>query len=317
MSKFCPICKSRYGDELEVCPIDGMRLFKKADEYLGRFLAGRYRLDERIGSGGMAFVYKAIDQLDEKTVAVKLLRPHLSMEAGQRIRFLREVRAARAARHPNIVEIYHVGESVEGDAFMVMEYIEGATIGETVRGRYFMEIPRVLEVMREICLGLLAAHEVGVLHRDIKPDNVILTGNSSSKVGIKLLDFGLAQMKGDLRLTDTGQVFGTPEYLSPEQATGAGASTASDQYSSGVVFFEMLTGRPPFLGPPAQVMMAHLKTTPVRPSIAQIERPVPAEIDPIVLRMLAKRPQERYPDSRHGCGPRRHREAVRGDSLIR
>lgn len=295
MSKFCPICRARYPETVTVCPEDGMKLFKRADDHLGRLIAGRYELQDKIGSGGMALVYRAVDRVTGGRVAVKLLRPHLARLAEQRVRFLREVRAARAARHENIVEIHEVGETLDGDAFMVMELIEGATIGDSVR-KGLMDLACVAMVVREICLGISKAHQVGVLHRDLKPENVILTHTSPREVRLKILDFGLAQMSGDLRLTETGQVFGTPEYLSPEQATGAGASPASDQYAAGIVFYEMLTGKPPFQGSPANVMMAHIKSPPVPPSIAPVARRVPEIFDHVVLRMLAKLPKERYPD---------------------
>jgi len=294
MTKYCPICRVRYEEAYEVCPVDGMRLFRKPDSWRGRLVAGRYELGDRIGSGGMAVVYRSLDRRTGETRAVKMLRPELSRDESQRIRFLREVRAARAAEHENIVHIHDLGETEDGTAFIVLEYLDGRTVGQAARDG-LMPLRRVLDIVGQTCRGLEKAHLAGVLHRDIKPDNLMLVPEGAGE-RVKILDFGLATMKGDLRLTDTGQVFGTPEYLSPEQATGQAACAASDQYSTGVVFYEMLTGSPPFVGDPAQVMMAHFKRAPVPPSMVRIDRPVPEQFDELVLGMLAKHPAQRHPD---------------------
>ena len=293
MSKYCPICRVRYPDEAATCRTCGMRLFSRRDPLVGRVVDGRYEVGERIGAGGMATVYRADDLREERTVALKVLAGELAAQPVQRLRFLREARAAGRVRHANVVEVYELGE--DGDlVFMVMELLEGRTLGEELAAGRFT-VRRALEVELALLAGLAHAHALDVVHRDVKPDNVVLARGASGALRLKILDFGLARIKGDLRLTKTGQVFGTPEYISPEQATGEPASPASDQYAAGVILYEMLTGRPPFVGPAPQVLTAHFKTPP-RPLGEVVRGEIPPAVEAIALRMLAKRPRDRFPD---------------------
>jgi serine/threonine-protein kinase len=290
MSEFCPICRARYPSGTDTCPLDGMRLFRRNDPLVGRVVARRYELREKLGAGGMAAVYRAEDLRDGTAVAVKILAAHVVADPVQRIRFLREVEAAKRVQHENVVRVHELGEDGEL-VFMVMELIDGVTLGQALApGRF--PVRRALLVELQLLSALGHAHSRGVVHRDVKPDNVLLVGGER----VKVLDFGLARMKGDLRLTATGEVFGTPAYLSPEQATGGAASGASDQYAAGVLLYEMLTGRPPFVGPADEVLLAHFKTPPRPPSELLGGRGIPAGVEAAVLRMLSKLPRERFAD---------------------
>jgi serine/threonine protein kinase len=297
MVKLCPICRKRYDDRAQVCQIDGMKLLVRRDEQTGRVLGGRYHLLTRIGSGGMAEVFRAIDLADGTPRAIKILRADLSNDPDMRIRFERELRAARLVDHENVVRIFDFGLSDEGKPFIALEYLDGVGLAAVI-AQGPIPLGRVFHVVAEVARALAAAHEIGVIHRDIKPENIMILGGAARDEAerVKIFDFGLVQIVGEGRLTATGQVFGTPEYISPEQATGEDASPASDQYALGVVFYEMLTGRPPFVGAPAQVLMAQFRDRPKPPSAACTTRAIPDGVDPVVLTMLAKRPGERFPD---------------------
>jgi serine/threonine-protein kinase len=295
--KFCPICRRRYDDKAISCELDGMRLLRRRDEQTGRVLGGRYKLLSRLGSGGMADVFQAVDLVEGSSRAIKLLRADLSHEPDMQTRFHREVRAARLVEHENVVRIFDLGVADDGKPFIVLELLDGVALSELI-SREAMPLGRALHVVAEVARALAAAHRTGVIHRDIKPENIMLLGGEARDEAerVKIFDFGLVQIAGEGRLTATGQVFGTPEYISPEQATGEDASPASDQYALGVVFYELLVGQPPFVGSPAQVLMAQFKETPAPPSIACRTRALPAAMDAVVLRMLAKLPADRFPD---------------------
>ena len=300
MTMYCPICRTNYSDADKFCPVDGMKLFSRKDEFVGTTFAERYQLQKRIGAGGMAIVYKALDLRNNEVRAIKILRPELAVDSTQRIRFLREVKAARAARHEGIVEIFELGELPDGNAFFVLEYLDGITLARRL-DRGLLPLAQVFDIILQVLKALHGAHSLGVVHRDIKSENIMLIEDAGGGERIKILDFGLARMKGDLRLTATGQVFGTPEYISPEQATGGDATPISDQYAAGILFYEMLTGRTPFVGAPGKVLFAQFKSQPVPPSRTTISRPVPGKVDPVVLKMLAKIPDDRYPDAEHAA----------------
>jgi serine/threonine-protein kinase len=295
--KLCPICRKRYEDTALRCPVDGMKLLQRRDEQTGRVLAGRYHLFGRLGAGGMAEVYRAVDLVDGAPRAIKILRADLSNDREMRVRFEREVRAARLIDHENVVRIHDFGVNEEGKPFIALELLDGVGLSELI-ARGPIPLGRALRIVAEVSRALAVAHGLGVVHRDIKPENIMVLGGRARDEAerVKILDFGLVQIVGESRLTATGQVFGTPEYISPEQATGQDASPASDQYALGVVFYEMLVGRPPFTGSPANVLMAQFRERPKPPSLADAPRAVPAVVDPVVLTMLAKRPAARYPD---------------------
>jgi len=269
-----------------------------------RVLSERYRIVRHLARGGMAEVYLARDQLLDRPVAVKLLFPELAQDANFVERFRREARAAAGLNHHNIVSVYDFGED-EGSYFIVMEYVEGVTLRDIIRTEAPLELPRIVEIGSEVAAALAIAHANGIVHRDVKPGNVLISsperaratgeGNTSAPRPsvVKVADFGIARA-GDPResLTQTGAVMGTATYLSPEQAQGADVDVRSDVYALGIVLYEMATGRPPFAGSnPVAIAYQHLNETPQAPSSQN--QALPAAFDAVVLEALAKDPGDR------------------------
>src|ERR687894_1828652 len=253
---------------------------------------GRYELHRRLGRGGMAEVYLARDQLLDRPVAVKVLFPALATEAGFVERFRREAQSAANLNHPNIVSVFDWGEA-NGTYFIVMEYVEGHTLADTIRDEGRLHPDRAAEITADIAAALGFAHRNRVVHRDVKPGNVLLTRDG----GVKVADFGIARAlsdSSDQNLTKTGSVMGTATYFSPEQARGAPVDPRSDLYSLGVVLYEMTTGHPPFSGDSAvAIAYKHVQENPVPPR--RIDPALPETLEAITLKCLAKNPDNRYP----------------------
>ncbi|WP_439456368.1 serine/threonine-protein kinase, partial [Streptomyces antibioticus] len=252
-----------------------------------RVLVERYELIEAVGRGGMGEVWRATDRELGRTVAVKVLPPELTRHEEFRVRFRREARTVASLNHRNIAVLHDVGEDTadgETTPFLVMEFIEGRTLTDVLADGPFT-VERALSVGRDVADALAHSHAQGLIHRDIKPSNVMLT----SEGGIKVLDFGIAKVVAETttRLTATGMTVGTPAYLSPEQLTGRPVDGRSDQYSTGCLLYELLTGRPPFSGDsPFAVMHQHISQEPVPPS--GLRPQIPSSVDTLVLRTLAK-----------------------------
>lgn len=255
---------------------------------LGRVLNQRYRLKEKLGSGGMADVYLADDLLLEREVAVKVLHPQYAADPAYIQRFRHEAQAAANLNHPNIVNIHDWGN--EGDQYyIVMEYVEGRDLKEILRveGRLLPE--RAAEITAEVCAALQYAHRHNLVHRDIKPHNIFLTSIGQ----VKVMDFGIAREGNGSGFTQTGVVMGTPQYISPEQAQGRPVDGRSDIYSLGVVLYEMLTGRVPFDDPnPVTVAYRQVREDPIPPSV--IDPEVPPALEAVVMKAMAKNPANRY-----------------------
>ena len=255
---------------------------------------GRYELHRRLGRGGMAEVYLARDQLLDRPVAVKVLFPALATDAGFVERFRREAQAAANLQHPNIVSVFDWGEA-NGTYFIVMEYVEGHTLADTLRDEGRLHPDRAAEITADIAAALGFAHRNRVVHRDVKPGNVLITRDG----GVKVADFGIARALSDStdqNLTKTGSVMGTATYFSPEQARGAQVDPRSDLYSLGVVLYEMITGRPPFTGDSAvAIAYKHVQENPVPPR--RIDPALPETLEAITLKCLAKNPANRYPSA--------------------
>jgi serine/threonine-protein kinase len=290
--KLCPRCSESFTDDAGFCPFDGTELVRSSDPLVGRTLAARYRLVRPLGSGGMALVYLARHVMIDRLSAIKVLRRDLGMSASHRERFLREARAVNRINHPNIVEITDLGES-DGLVFLVMEYVEGESLLEALRrGRFAWT--RAARVAAQVASALGRAHELGVIHRDLKPENVLLTARGSDEF-VKLTDFGIAKILDAPPLTFSETRFGTPGYIAPEYAEGAPAGPHGDLYALGVVLYEMLTGSMPFEGRGADLLTAPLREAPVKPS-ARTEG-IPAEMEELVLRLLARHPEDRPRDA--------------------
>lgn len=270
---------------------------KSDDPALGKVIAGRYRLEARIGEGGMGIVYRARHVLIDRVVAVKLIRPDLRGETHLRAWMLREARAANRVDHAHIIDIHDIGETDEGALYLVMEFLIGTPLStELAKGP--MPIQRAVDIIEQMGAALSRAHDLGVVHRDLKSDNILLTARGGRPDYVKILDFGLAALAHDPRLAPKGAVFGTPEYMSPEQARGEQAGPQSDLYALGVLFFEMLTGQLPFRAGDRDALL-ELQRTATAPDPRSIRKDCPDDARAIVLRLLEKNPSKRYRDGHH------------------
>jgi serine/threonine-protein kinase len=296
--KTCPKCGVEYPDATTLCPADGEALEKDPDALVGATLAGKYRIDARLNEGGMGTVYRGTHVLMDKTVAIKVLRPSLAADEKIVARFSREARAASRISHPNALSVTDFGEDESGHVFIVMEYLSGKTLKHVIREEGPLPLARVVDIARQIGDALHAAHEQGVIHRDLKSDNIMLIDTMTGD-HVKVLDFGIAKIKEpdgavDTNLTAPNLVIGTPQYMSPEQCSQDSEIDArSDIYSFGVILFEMLVGHVPFAGDsPTIVMMKHLQE-PV-PSVMEERSDLPASVARVVARAMAKLPSNRY-----------------------
>jgi predicted Ser/Thr protein kinase len=254
-------------------------------------LGGRYRLLRRIASGGMGSVWEAEDTILHRKVAVKVLSEALAEEDRFVERFRREARAAAGLSHPNVAGVFDYGEDCERP-FIVMELIDGETLADRLRRQGRLPWPEAVAIAGQVAGALEAAHRTGIVHRDVKPGNIMLTPSGN----VKVMDFGIAAATWAAPLTATGTAMGTATYISPEQTSGKRATPESDVYSLGVVLYEMLTGEPPFTGDtPVAVAMAHVRDTP--PPLRQRAPDVPAHVDLVTQRALAKDPKLRPPSA--------------------
>jgi beta-lactam-binding protein with PASTA domain len=260
---------------------------KTSEEITGALFAGRYRLERKLGTGGMADVWLAEDQELGRRVAVKILHERYASDEQFVERFRREATHAAALSHPNIVSIFDRG-TAEGAYYIVMEYVEGRTLKELIVTRGPCPTPVAISYTRQVLAALRYAHRNGIIHRDVKPHNVIVDREGR----VKVMDFGIARA-GTSQMTEAGSIIGTAQYLSPEQARGAPVEESSDLYSTGIVLYELLTGRVPFNGEtPVEIAMKHLSQPPEAPSALRPE--LPRDLDLVVLRTLAKEPADRY-----------------------
>src|SRR5213594_3863593 len=258
-----------------------------SDTLINTLFDGRYRIQRKLGTGGMANVYLAEDEVLGRRVAIKILNSRHGNDDQFIERFRREAKNAAGLNHPNIVSIYDRGEA-EGTYYIAMEYLDGRSLKELIVARGPAPIKIAIEHARQILGAIGFAHRHGIVHRDIKPHNVLV----SPEGRLKVTDFGIAR-SGASQMTEVGSIIGTAQYLSPEQARGSPVDQTSDLYSVGVVLYEMLTGQVPFTGDtPLEIAMKHLSEVPKPPS--ELRPDIPHDLDLIVLRALAKNPDERY-----------------------
>src|ERR1041385_537470 len=250
--KSCPVCGKEYSDTTTLCPSDAAVLERKDDPLLGQTLAGKYLIEKLIKRGGMGSVYLGKHILMDKTVAIKVLRPSLALDDDVVRRFSREAKAASRISHPHAVSVTDFGESEDGVVFLVMEYLDGRTLKEIIRSEGPLSLDRAIEIVRQVAGALDVAHEQGVVHRDLKSDNIMLTKATGGEWA-KVLDFGIAKIQQSASraddITAANLVIGTPQYMSPEQCSHSSAIDArSDIYSLGIIIYEMLAGHVPFSG---------------------------------------------------------------------
>jgi beta-lactam-binding protein with PASTA domain/tRNA A-37 threonylcarbamoyl transferase component Bud32 len=259
-----------------------------------RLLGGRYELDGVVGRGGMAEVYRARDIRLDRIVAIKTLRTDLARDQIFQARFRREAQSAASLNHPSIVAVYDTGEDMMTGIpvpYIVMEFVDGRTVRDLLQDGHRLLPDRSLEIIDGVLRALDYSHQAGIVHRDIKPGNVMVTRNGD----VKVMDFGIARAMSDAQstMTQTAQVIGTAQYLSPEQARGERVDSRSDLYSAGCLLYELLTGRPPFTGDsPVAIAYQHVRENPIPPS--RVDPDVPPWADAIVLKAMAKSPADRY-----------------------
>ena len=248
----------------------------------------RYQIIKTIGEGGMANVYLAQDTILNRQVAVKVLRGDLADDEKFVRRFQREALSASKLVHPNIVEMYDVGED-NGSYYIVMEYINGKTLKSLVKKRGALTLPEVIDIMTQLLSGIMCAHDSYIIHRDIKPQNVLILEDGR----VKITDFGIAMALNSNELTQTNSVMGSVHYLPPEQANGSGSTIKSDIYSLGILMYELLTGKVPFKGDNAVEIAIKQMKEPI-PSVCSQNPDIPQSIENIILKACAKNPKNRY-----------------------
>jgi serine/threonine protein kinase len=293
----CPACGVKVPPDSAVCPVDGTPLMQELAP--GAIIMGRFQLLKLLGSGGMGAVYKVKQMVLDKEFAIKFLTAgKVDEKASQR--FSREAKAVSRLNHPNIVRVYDVGVTERGSPFMIMDLVEGTTLADVLKKVVQMPVKRAVRIFIQICDAMAHAHDQNVLHRDLKPGNIMLTVDDEGQESIRILDFGIAKLvqepgTSNLTLTATGEVMGSPVYMSPEQGTGMGIDHRSDIYSLGCLMFEALAGTPPLHGSTlVSTMMMHQNTIPPRMSEASMGITFPEELEEIVKRCLAKNPADRF-----------------------
>ena len=287
----------QFEDDSQHCPDDGQRLrdfVDAADKLLGSVIDERFRIEEKIGEGGMGEVYRATQINVDRVVAVKVLRLALASSEQYVARFFREADIATSVQHPHFVTIYDFGQTPNQLLYIAMELLEGEPLGDLVK-RERIELLDALTIGAQVCAALAAAHDRRIVHRDLKPDNIFLVNIAEGGMFAKVLDFGIAKnLDSADNVTRTGQLFGTPEYMSPEQCEGGGrVDGRSDLYALGCILYEIISGRSPFHRDSViKTLMAQVNDD-IR-SFAELGIPVPRGVERIVLKLLAKKPGERY-----------------------
>lgn len=297
---YCPRCFAQYEGPLTECPEDGTPLRGAGnDPLIGKVFADRYEVQSVLGLGGMSIVYKARHKLMERVVAIKMLHNRFKEDITSLERFKLEAQAASSLNHTNIITVYDFGVTPEGELFFVMDCLEGENLKELIERKGRLPYQRALPIFRQICDGLDAAHKKGIVHRDLKSANVVLLKEENAEI-VKIVDFGIAKMlpgsgKENQGLTQTGEVFGSPIYMSPEQCIGKTLDARSDIYALGCLMYETLTGDPPLVGDNVlETMNKHVNdlAKPIYEAYPDVN--CPTDLDELILKCMAKNPDHRY-----------------------
>lgn len=297
--RYCPKCYRQF-EQLETCPEDGTELRgQDNDPLIGKTFAERYIIQSVIGLGGMSIVYKAQHKLMDRIVAIKMLHSNIKNDHTSLERFRMEAQAASSLSHQNIIAVYDFGVTDQGEAFFVMDYLDGENLADMIERKGRLPYERALHIFKQICDGLGAAHKKSIVHRDLKPANVVLLKEDDGTELVKLVDFGIAKLlpgsgKQQLSLTRTGEVFGSPIYMSPEQCQGLELDKRSDIYAMGCLMYETLTGAPPIEGSTfLETLNMHVTATPKTFAERIPDAKIPPALEQIIFQCMAKSPDDR------------------------
>jgi serine/threonine-protein kinase len=299
--KICPVCSTEYSDDVKFCPNDGqtLRSAAPANDLVGQVVADRYHVVKKLGEGGMGQVYLAEHVKMGRRSAIKVMNPSMIHDPDAVARFNREASNASRITHPNVCAIYDFGETPDGLIYLAMEFIEGQPLTDLLERDGALPLPRAVSVFLQVADALQAAHDLGIVHRDLKPDNIMLTRGKGGQDVVKVVDFGIAKAVGGdqsgQKVTKTGLVVGTPEFMSPEQLSGDMVDGRSDLYSLALVFYRMLTGKLPFDATTLQeTMIKRLTDDPAKLAETRPDLTFPAGLQAVLDTALARTPPERY-----------------------
>jgi serine/threonine-protein kinase len=299
--KICPVCSTEYPDDVKFCPNDGqtLRSAGPASDLVGQVVADRYHVVKKLGEGGMGQVYLAEHVKMGRRSAIKVMNPSMVHDPDAVARFNREASNASRITHPNVCAIYDFGETPDGLIYLAMEFIEGEPLTDLLEREGALPVPRAAAIFLQTADALQAAHDLGIVHRDLKPDNIMLSRRKGGGDTVKVVDFGIAKAVGGneagQKVTKTGLVVGTPEFMSPEQLSGDTLDGRSDLYSLALVFFRMLSGKLPFEATSVQeTMIKRLTDEPTKLAEARPDLSFPAGLQPVLDAALARTPTERY-----------------------
>ena len=299
--KICPVCSTEYADDVKFCPNDGqtLRSAAPASDLVGQVVADRYHVVKKLGEGGMGQVYLAEHVKMGRRSAIKVMNPVMVHDPDAVARFNREASNASRITHPNVCAIYDFGETPDGLIYLAMEFIEGEPLTDLLEREGALPVPRATAIFLQTADALQAAHDLGIVHRDLKPDNIMLSRKKGGGDTVKVVDFGIAKAVGGdqagQKVTKTGLVVGTPEFMSPEQLSGDTLDGRSDLYSLALVFYRMLIGKLPFEATSVQeTMIKRLTDEPITLAEARPDLSFPAGLQPVLDTALARTPMERY-----------------------
>lgn len=300
LSKWCPKCQRDLDPSFEICPFDGTQLDRPSHEHLvGKIFADRYEIIELLGQGAMGIVYKARHKFMNRVVAIKILHPFLLSDLNNVKRFRQEAEAASALQHANVIHIHDFGLTSSGEAFLVMELLEGTGLDEVLAKQGPIPVEHSIDIFIQCCDALEHAHKHGIIHRDLKPSNIVLVKDQSGRQQVKIVDFGIAKFTSKEKsaapsLTQEGSIHGSPMYMSPEQCQAFPLDARSDIYSFGCLMYETVIGSPPFQAENSiDAMYMHCRTAPPSLLRADAVHTIPVRLDQIILKALSKEPAKR------------------------